>query len=195
MFFVTAHMVKPVNSDELPNMRGMDGLKGSSPLGVEPKGEGVSGQSGYKVSGQKEETPTAAPAKVDEPKTKTSHDGERWWGSNFGKEVTIAAPGVHNYTTDITGPGGYNTGTKDPNYIPDFNGTSSATPIVAGAVGLVLSANPKLTEAQVRKILIDTADKVGGVTYDAKTKRNDRMGHGRLNVQAAVERALALARN
>jgi pilus assembly protein CpaC len=73
MFFVTAHMVKPINSDELPNMRGMDGLKGNSPLGVEPKGEGISGDSGYKVSGQNNETPAAtpaAPAKVEEPKTK-----------------------------------------------------------------------------------------------------------------------------
>ena len=68
MFFGTAHMVKPVNSDELPNMRGIDGLKGSSPLGVEPKGEGVSGQTGYKVSGQNEQTPAAAPAKVEQPK-------------------------------------------------------------------------------------------------------------------------------
>jgi pilus assembly protein CpaC len=75
MFIVTAHMVKPVNSDELPNMRGIDGLKGNSPLGVEPKGEGVSGQTGYKVSGQQQETPVAtpapAPAKVEEPKAKT----------------------------------------------------------------------------------------------------------------------------
>jgi pilus assembly protein CpaC len=71
MFIVTAHMVKPVNTDELPNLRGVDGLKGSSPLGVEPKGEGVTGQSGYKVSGQTEQTPVAAPSKVEEPKTKT----------------------------------------------------------------------------------------------------------------------------
>jgi pilus assembly protein CpaC len=70
MFFVTARMVKPVNSDDLPNMRGIDGLKGSSPLGLEPKGEGVQGQSGYKISGQSE-TPAAAPAKVEEPKAKT----------------------------------------------------------------------------------------------------------------------------
>src|ERR1051325_8170101 len=71
MFFVTAHMVKPVSPDELPNMRGIDGLKGSSPLGLEPKGEGVQGQSGYKISGQSEQTPaTAPPAKVEEPKTK-----------------------------------------------------------------------------------------------------------------------------
>jgi hypothetical protein len=73
MFFVTAHMVKPVTPDELPNLRGMDGLKGNSPLGVEPKGEGVQGQSGYKISGQSEQTTPAAapaPAKVEEPKTK-----------------------------------------------------------------------------------------------------------------------------
>ena len=74
MFFVTAHMVKPVNSDDLPNMRGIDGLKNGSPLGIEQKGEGIQGQSGYKVSGQNETTPTAAPAKVEEPKTKTTTD-------------------------------------------------------------------------------------------------------------------------
>jgi pilus assembly protein CpaC len=71
MFFVTAHMVKPVTPDDLPNMRGIDGLKGSSPLGLEPKGEGVSGQTGYKVSRQNEQTPAAAPSKVEEPKMKT----------------------------------------------------------------------------------------------------------------------------
>jgi len=73
MFIVTAQMVKPVKTDDLPNMRGIDGLKGSSPLGVEPKGEGISGQTGYKVSGQNNTTTTpapAAPAKVEEPKTK-----------------------------------------------------------------------------------------------------------------------------
>jgi pilus assembly protein CpaC len=75
MFFVTAHLVKPVKGDDLPNMRGIDGLKGNSPLGVEPKGEGISGQSGYKVSGQNGETPAttpAAPAKVEQPKTKAA---------------------------------------------------------------------------------------------------------------------------
>src|ERR1700752_607421 len=72
MFFVTAHMVKPVNGDDLPTMRGIDGLKGNSPLGLEPKGEGIQGQSGYKVSGQNEQTPAAAPAKVEEPKSKTN---------------------------------------------------------------------------------------------------------------------------
>ena len=76
MFFVTAHMVKPINGDDIPNMRGMDGLKGNSPLGMEPKGEGIQGQSGYKVSGENEQTPAPAPApaKVEQPKVKTSSD-------------------------------------------------------------------------------------------------------------------------
>jgi pilus assembly protein CpaC len=84
MFIVTAQMVKPINSDELPNMRGIDGLKGNSPLGVEPKGsEGISGQSGYKVSGQNTDTTApvtapvapvapAVPAKTEEQKTKAT---------------------------------------------------------------------------------------------------------------------------
>jgi pilus assembly protein CpaC len=77
MFFVTAHMVKPVNTDDLPTLRGVDGLKGNSPLGVEPKGEGISGQTGYKVSGQNEQTPApapvpAAPVKAEEQKTKST---------------------------------------------------------------------------------------------------------------------------
>jgi pilus assembly protein CpaC len=81
MFIVTAHMVKPVSPDDLPNMRGIDGLKGSSPLGVEPKGEGVSGQSGYKISGQSETAPaTTEPVKVEE-KPKTSTSGSQTSGS------------------------------------------------------------------------------------------------------------------
>ena len=74
MFYVTAHMVKPVNGDDLPNMRGLDGLKNGSPLGLEQQGEGIQGQSGFKVSGQNEQTPVAAPAKVEEPRTKTTTD-------------------------------------------------------------------------------------------------------------------------
>ena len=44
MFIVTAHLVKPVNRDDLPQMRGIDGLKNGSPLGLEPKGEEIQGQ-------------------------------------------------------------------------------------------------------------------------------------------------------
>lgn len=127
----------------------------------------------------------SASNEFDEFKTILSRDGETWWGSNFGPEVALAAPGVHNYTTDITGASGYNTA-ADGHY-STFNGTSSATPIVAGAAGLLLSANPNLTEEQVRRILCATADKVGARPYF--DGRNDEMGYGRLNVARAVAAA------
>jgi len=47
VFIVTAELVKPVNRDDLPNIRSLDGLKDGSPLGLEPKGEGISGASGF----------------------------------------------------------------------------------------------------------------------------------------------------
>ena len=73
MFFVTAQIVKPVHPDDLPQMRGIDGLKTGSPLGIEPKGEGIQGQTGYKISGQSTETPKSVePVKAPETKTKTA---------------------------------------------------------------------------------------------------------------------------
>ena len=58
MFIVTAQIVKPVSPDDLPTLRGIDGLKKGSPLGIEPKGSGVQGQSGFST-GQKTEAPAA----------------------------------------------------------------------------------------------------------------------------------------
>ncbi len=130
----------------------------------------------------------SASNEYDEPKTPNSRDGETWWGSNYGPKIDVAAPGVHNYTTDISGSKGYNkTHGSQGNYVENFNGTSSATPIVAGTVGLVLSANPDLKEDEVRELIRNTADKVGPLPYH--NGRNDRMGHGRVNVLRAVKAA------
>jgi pilus assembly protein CpaC len=75
MFIVTAQVVKPVDPDDLPKLRGIDGLKKGTPLGVEPKGSGIQGASGFSTekqgaSGTSTEkqgqpastTPTTAPA-------------------------------------------------------------------------------------------------------------------------------------
>lgn len=124
----------------------------------------------------------SASNEYDEFKTKTSSDGETWWGSNFGPEISVSAPGVHNLTTDITGSAGYSPG----NYT-DFNGTSSACPIVAGAAALILSANSGLNEASVRQIIQQTADKVDHYPYS--NGRNDQHGFGRLNVLSAIQQA------
>jgi subtilisin family serine protease len=111
----------------------------------------------------------------DEFKTTTSQDGEFWWGSNFGPEVNIAAPGVHIVTTDIHGSDGYASG----DYLPDFNGTSSATPFVAGAAALLLSKNPTLSPAQIRDRLQRSADDRGAPGFD------NQFGHGRMNLANA----------
>jgi thermitase len=123
----------------------------------------------------------SASNEFDEAKTPTSQDGEFWWGSNYGPEIDVAAPGVHNLTTDISGLGG---GYAPDDYAPAFNGTSSATPLVAGACGLVLSAAPSLTEARVRELIVSKAEKVGQFPY--ANGRNDHMGSGRLNVLESV---------
>ena len=68
MFIVTAQLVKPVNRDDLPQMRGVDGLKNGSPLGLEPKGEEIQGRTGFSVTGQSTETPAATPKPAEPAK-------------------------------------------------------------------------------------------------------------------------------
>ena len=90
VFIVTADLVKPVNRDDLPNLRGIDGLKNGSPLGIEPKKEGISGASGFST-GSGTETPAAtpeAPKKTTTP-TPTSPSGD---GTAKTDEKTKAAP-------------------------------------------------------------------------------------------------------
>src|SRR5688500_8016604 len=58
MFIITAELVKPINRDDVPNMKGIDGLKSGSPLGVEPAGgTGISGNSGFSTGSVTEGTP------------------------------------------------------------------------------------------------------------------------------------------
>ena len=73
MFIVTAHLVKPVRPDDLPQMRGVDGLKNGSPLGVEPKGEGITGDHGFST-GDKSTAAPAAPAAQPEAQPKKKAD-------------------------------------------------------------------------------------------------------------------------
>ena len=74
MFIITAQLVKPLNRDDLPQLRGVDGLKNGSPLGVEPKGEGIQGKTGFSISSQASE-PSATPNLKAEPKSETKTEG------------------------------------------------------------------------------------------------------------------------
>ena len=104
-------------------------------------------------------------------------------------------PGLGMVTSDRTQGAGY----SGDNFTNAFGGTSSACPVVAGVVGLMLSANPNLTARQVREILQGTADKIVdrnpdpqlGLqygTYDANG-HSQWFGYGKVNAAAAVREA------
>ena len=65
------------------------------------------------------------------------------------------------------------------------DGTSFAAPIVSSIVACMLEANPKLTPQQVKRILIETAERVEGVEVD-------RQGWGVVVPRKAVQAALRL---
>lgn len=106
-----------------------------------------------------------------------SRRNDREDNSARGEELDFLAPGV-NVTSTASG-GGTRTDT----------GTSFAAPLSAGVGALILSINPKLTAFEVRQIMRDTCDKVGGVNYNINGHNND-YGYGRINAFSAVIRAL-----
>jgi pilus assembly protein CpaC len=103
MFIVTAHLVKPVDRDDLPQMRGIDGLKNGSPLGVEPKGEGITGKTGFSIANPGASSEGAAPVTAPkaaepkkaetEPKTQEKKDSSTTTGDAVGaKSTRVNAP-------------------------------------------------------------------------------------------------------
>ena len=108
--------------------------------------------------------------------------------SNFGPELTICAcssgsPGRRVVTTDRRGANGY----SSTDYANDFGGTSSSTPLTAGLAALVLSMDPSLTSAEVRQIVMNTADKIDAANGDYVDGHSPLYGHGRINAAAALE--------
>jgi hypothetical protein len=108
--------------------------------------------------------------------------------SNFGPEIDICAQG-HN-APSLNDAGGEQT----------FGGTSASAPTVAAAAGLLLSAEPGLSWIELRDILRDTAVIIDPANANAAGQWIDTdadgvddfsqwYGHGRLDVQAAVEAA------
>ncbi|SKC53940.1 S8 family serine peptidase [Ohtaekwangia koreensis] len=83
-------------------------------------------------------------------------------------------------TIDRPGANGYDAG----DFFNGFNGTSAAAPQVSGVVALMLSANPTLTETQVRTLLQQTATDMGSSGFD------NTFGFGRLNAFTAVKAAI-----
>ena len=123
-----------------------------------------------------------ASSQCDERKSYTSCDGETWWGSNYGSEIDVVAPGVDIYTTDIGGSAGYSSG----DYYSSFNGTSAACPHAAGVAALILSANSYLSNHMVRTILHMTSEDQVGPPGEDTPGWDEYMGFGRVNANQAV---------
>lgn len=95
----------------------------------------------------------------------TTQSDQRASFSNYGSIVKISAPGVSIIST------------WPQNQYESLNGTSMATPHVAGAAGLLLSINPNLSPDEVKNILVSNADTIS----------TDRPIGPRLNLARAVE--------
>ena len=112
-------------------------------------------------------------------------------------------------TADLMGPPGYNAGTAKPcfcnakaseiendNYTGCFQGTSSATPLVAGVVALMIAANAQITVSAITEILADTAERIEPAAAGYKPDGGKRLysvthGWGRVHAGRAVAAAAA----
>ncbi len=110
--------------------------------------------------------------------TGTACDNFQNWGSHYGYDLDISAPGMRTNSTDIAGSWGYESG--DYTY---FGGTSAASPITAGVVGLMLSVNNSLTADEVRRVLRMSAD---DMTPDTNPGWDQFTGAGRVNAYRAL---------
>lgn len=97
----------------------------------------------------------------------TSRD-QRLFISNSGPEVALCAPGESVWSV----------GTFGANLFQ--SGTSASSPFVSGAVALLKSHAPQLTNEEIRSVLTATADDLGPPGWDPE------FGFGRLNLHTAL---------
>ncbi len=122
----------------------------------------------------------------------TDHDDKRMGFSNWGKYIKMSAPGeeilsLRARRTDLlvmAGSKEYQAGRaflgSDAKYY-HATGTSFSAPFVTGVASLILAKNPKLTAAQVERMLLMSADDIEAPGWDQFT------GYGRLNARKALE--------
>lgn len=119
--------------------------------------------------------------------------------SNYGKNIDVIAPGGNVDVIGILGiddtgeRGDQNQQSLVSNNYAFTNGTSFSTPITAGVAALMYSINPNITPKQVKNILIQTTEKVGGTNADYNSSGFDeKRAYGKINAGKAVFEAKKL---
>ncbi len=119
----------------------------------------------------------------------TRFNGRRASYSNYGARVDVMAPGGE-VSEDANGdryPDGVLSTGRDgtsPAYVFE-QGTSMASPHVAGVIALMKARNPNLTAAQAKMLLTSTANQA--------SRCSEGCGAGLVNAQAAVQAASGMA--
>lgn len=122
--------------------------------------------------------PVAYPARYDDyclAVAATDYFDQVAYFSNYGAEIDVAAPGVGILSTYWT--------PQDGDYYAYLDGTSMATPFVAGQAALIMADKPRLTNNEVmRKIRYGAID-VNSSTYPGV---DQQMGYGRVSLAITV---------
>ncbi|MBD3224683.1 MAG: S8 family serine peptidase [Caldithrix sp.] len=96
--------------------------------------------------------------------------------SNYGRVIDISAPGVGILSTIHDIAGGY----------ASWQGTSMASPVVAGALGLLWNYYPHQSPDWISQAILETADDID----ERNASYKNQLGAGRINVFNAIAREI-----
>lgn len=102
--------------------------------------------------------------------------------SNYGKkEVDVFAPGMEIYSTYPSG-----------NHYKSEQGTSMASPVVAGLAALIMAYYPQLSAGEVKDVITKSAKPVDGMVYkpNEMDEKNDQMPFNSLSSSGGVVNAV-----
>lgn len=88
--------------------------------------------------------------------------------SNFGEWISVSAPGLKIYSTFPTQKVELSRYNLSPNYAV-LSGTSMSVPFVAGLAGLIMSKNPGIKRAEVRKRIEGNCQDIDAKGFDEST--------------------------
>jgi subtilisin-like proprotein convertase family protein len=124
----------------------------------------------------------------------SNNQGTRSAYSNYGSALDLVAPSNGGSlaidTTDRTGAAGYASGDYTGTGSTGFGGTSSATPLASGIAALAIAQADVLgvtiRPADLRAMMRNNTDLIGGVAYDINTGKHVEYGFGRINASTLL---------